>query len=223
MAESDYTTTVIDAPDSEADAGTTAVRREQERLAAERQARRDARLAALNPAPQPAPDQVDAAPDATASPAVVAPRGRRTTDRFLPSLGLFLLRVALTAIVGIHGLDKLLNPQRAAEVFATTILPQPQLVSMVVGVAEVGIAIALLFGLMTRLAGLGAALIAGGTLAFVLWGPWSPFVAGRPGFVGELEVLLVAAGFLLLCTGGGGWAIDHGFRARRAADRAETA
>lgn len=211
-------TTVAQAEDAHA----AAVRREQERLDAERQARRDARLAALNP-----PQQV-AVPDA-AAPAtpvhapVAAPRARRTTDRFLPSFGLFVLRLAVAAIMGIHGLDKLLNPQRASEVFATTVLPQPQLLALVVGVAEVGIAIALVFGLLTRVAGFGTALVAGGALAFVLWGPWSPFIPGRPGFVGELEVMLTAAGILLLCTGAGGWAIDRGFRARRSADRAQTA
>lgn len=206
-----------DDPVAVADAA--AVRQEQERLAAERQARREARLAALTPAP--AAEQAAATPEsAVPAPHAAARPARRTTDRFLPSLGLFGLRLAVAAIMGVHGLDKLLNPQAAAELFATTLLPQPQLLSMVVGVSEVAIAIALVFGLLTRLAGFGVALVAGGALAFVLWGPWSPFVAGRPGFVGELEVLLAAAGLLLVCTGAGGWAIDRGFRARRAADKA---
>lgn len=234
MAERDDRTDVIDAPDvattdavwardAAEDPSAAAVRREQERLAAERQARREARLAALNPPPPPVvvPDAVaPVAPASAPAPAAAAP-GRRTTGRFLPSLGLFGLRLVVAAIVGVHGLDKLLNPQRAAEVFASTVLPQPQILALVVGVAEVGIAIALVFGLLTRLAGLGTVLVAGGALAFVYWGPWSPFVQGRPGFVGELELLLAAAGLLLVCTGAGGWAIDHGFRARRAADRAQ--
>ena len=240
MAERDDRTDVIelhpaDAPEPEQHAGATlyrrgddpqadAVRQERERLEAERRARRDTRVAALNPQPEPVVEpQATTAPAAPVAAVVPATSAVRTTDRFLPSLGLFLLRVALAAIVGVHGLDKLLNPQRATEVFATTVLPQPQLLALGVGVVEVAVAIALVFGLMTRVAGLATAVVAGGTLAFVLWGPWSPFVAGRVGFVGELEVLLAAAGLLLLTTGGGGWALDRGFRTRRTADRAELA
>lgn len=227
MAERENGTDVVDAPDREGsvyravapvDPQADAVRQEQERLAAERQARRDARMAALNPAPAPVTEQTYVQPAVAPEPAR-AVRVRRTTDKFLPSLGLFLLRLVVAAIMGVHGLDKLLNPQRASEVFASTVLPQPQLLTFVVGVAEVGIAIALIFGLLTRVAGLGVALVSGGALAFVMWGPWSPFVAGRPGFVGELELLLLGAGLLLLTTGGGGWAVDRGFRSRRAADR----
>ena len=209
-------------PESEAEA---AVRREQERLAAERQARREARLAALNPAPvHPAEATLAAAPvAAAAAPRVEAQapaRHVRYTDRFLPSLGLLLLRLAVAAIVGLHGLDKLLNPARATEVYANTVLPQPQLVAIGVGVLEVGIAIALVFGLLTRVAGVALAGVAIATLAFVLWGPWSPFPAGKAGFVGELELLLAAVGVLFAVVGAGGWAIDRGFRARRAADAA---
>lgn len=208
---------------AEEDARAASVRREQERLAAERQARREARIAALNPQPTPVTEATAiAAPTAVAAP-VQPSVTRRTTDRFLPSLGLFLLRLVVAAILGVRGMDMLLNVQRASEVFASTVLPQPQLLALITGAAQVGIAIALVFGIATRLAGLGTAVIAGGTLAFVLWGPWSPFVAGQPGFVGELELLLAAVGVLFVTTGAGGWAIDRGFRARRAADKAARA
>ena len=240
MAERDDRTDVIDLPPAEAPeqeryAGATlyrdrgddpqsdAVRQERERLEAERRARRDARVAALHPQPEPVAEQTAVGPVPQVAEVAPARPAVRTTDRFLPSLGLFTLRLALAAIVGVHGLDKLLNPQRAAEVFATTVLPQPQLLALGVGVTEIAIAIALVFGLLTRVAGLATAVVAGGTLAFVLWGPWSPFVAGRVGFVGELEVLLAAAGILLFATGGGGWSLDRGFRARRTAERAELA
>lgn len=218
---SDDATTLGHADDPTA----ASIRVEQERLVAERQARREARIAALNPpASQVVPvaevgaETLPAAP----APAPVAPAkaARRTTDRFLPSFGLFALRLVTAAIMGVHGVNKLLDPQSATDLFANTILPRPQLLALVTGGAEVAIAVALVFGLLTRLAGLGVALVAGGALAFVMWGPWSPFLDGQPGFLGELELLLAAVGVLFVTVGAGGWSLDHGFRARRAADRA---
>jgi len=93
------------------------------------------------------------------------------------------------------------------------------MLALVVGAAEVAVAIALVFGLLTRLAGLGVALIHTGALVFVLWGPWNPFQPGLTGFTGELELLLAAVGGLLLLVGAGGWSVDRAFRARRDADK----
>ena len=202
---------------------------ERERLIAERAARREARLAALAPAPEPEPQSVAAAPQfapagtVAAAPAVARTETitdtQRSTDRFAGSLGLFLLRLVAAAIMGFHGLNHLLNLPATTELIASTVLPAPSILAVVLGAAEVAIAIALVFGLLTRLAGLGLALVAGGALAFVLWGAWSPFEPGRAGFTGELEVLLVGVGVLFLLVGGGGWAVDHGFRSRRAEAR----
>ena len=64
----------------------------------------------------------------------------------------------------------------------------------------------------------GLALIAGGALAFVQWGEWSPFVPGRSGFVGDFELLLAATGLLLLCVGAGGFSLDRSFRKSRERD-----
>ncbi|MDN5571627.1 MAG: DoxX family protein [Propionibacteriaceae bacterium] len=215
-----------------ATASSEAVRAERERLQNERAARRDARLAALAPAPQPDPAAAGTAPrGATAaapgslspipSEPVVTERivTRRSTDRFGPSLGLFLLRLVTAAIMGVHGIQKLLNLPGTTAMLEQTMIPYPSIMAIVIGAAEVAIAIALVFGLMTRIAGLGVALIAGGALAFVRWGNWNPFVTGQSGFTGELELLLAAVGVLLLFTGGGGWAVDRGFRTRRAAER----
>ena len=62
---------------------------------------------------------------------------------------------------------------------------------------------------------------AGGALAFVMWGPWSPFVPGQPGFLGEFELLLAAVGLLFLLVGAGGWSVDRSFRSARQRDKAE--
>lgn len=205
---------------------------ERERLAAERALRREARLAALAPTPDPDPMPVaEAGPQyavpgavstgATASRAVsvpvptAAPVTKRTTDRFAGSFGLFVLRLAAAAIIGIHGLSHLLNLPATTQMIQQTMLPAPGVLAIVLGAAEVAIAIALVFGLLTRVAGLGLILVAGGALGFVLWGAWSPFTPGQAGFTGALEVLLVAVGVLFMLVGGGGWAIDRAFRARR--------
>jgi uncharacterized membrane protein YphA (DoxX/SURF4 family) len=181
---------------------------EEAKLAAERAARKRARDEAL----------AGAAPIAPVAPVVAGPRGR-STDKFLPSFGLFLLRLALAAIFGARGLYAVLNISAAQEAFRQTIIPEPNVMAVVVGVSELCIAVALVFGLLTRVAAFGGALIAIGALVLVQWGPWSPFITGRPGFVGELELLIAAACLLLVFTGGGGWGLDHGFRASRAKER----
>ena len=185
---------------------------EEAKLAAERAARRDARVAAL----------AATAPVAFAAPAPVVVH-KRTNDKFWGSLGLFLLRLVVAGIFAIRGMNILTDIPAAQELFAKTIIPEPQIMAIVTGVASLLIALSLVLGLLTRLAGLGIALIAGGVLAFVLWGPWSPFVAGQPGFLGELELLLAAVGLLFLLVGAGGWSLDRSFRAGRERDKAERA
>ena len=209
---------------------------ERERLVAERAARREARIAALAPAPEPEPvadpgaryatPVASAGTGATAASAVptqvrteTVTVTERSNDKFAGSLGLFLLRLVTAAIMGIHGLQHLLNLPATTEQIQSTVLPAPGILAVVLGAAEVAIAIALVFGLLTRLAGLGLALVAGGALAFVLWGAANPFVQGEAGFTGELEVLLVAVGVLFMLVGAGGWSVDHGFRSRRAESR----
>ena len=220
-----------------APARTSEVDAERERLVAERAARREARLAALAPAPEPEPQSLATAagPHDASTPGVAAGTGatavsdlpvrtetvtHRSTDKFAGSLGLFLLRLVTAAIIGSHGLHHLLNLPATTELIGSTVLPAPGILAVVLGAAEVAIAIGLVFGLLTRIAGLGLVLVAGGALAFVLWGNWTPFEAGKPGFVGALELLLVAVGVLFMLVGGGGWSVDHGFRARRAEAKA---
>ncbi|MFT4108455.1 DoxX family protein, partial [Propionicimonas sp.] len=192
------------------------VSEEEQKLAAERAARRDARVAAFAaPAPQPVE---------TPKPVVIH---KRTNDRFWGSLGLFLLRIVIAAIFAIRGVNILTDIPAAQAEFAKTVLadipPGPQVWAIITGVASLLIALALLLGLLTRVAGLGVALIAGGALALVYWGPWSPFVAGQPGFLGEFQLVLAVVGVLLLFVGGGGWSLDRSFRAGREKNKRERA
>jgi uncharacterized membrane protein YphA (DoxX/SURF4 family) len=185
---------------------------EEQKLAAERAARREARsvaLAATAPVPLAAPE-----------PVIVH---KRTNDKFWGSVGLFLLRIVLAAILAVRGLNILTDIPAAQAQFAQTIIPYPSIMAIVTGVAALLIALSLILGLLTRVAGLGIALIGGGALAFVQWGNWSPFIAGRPGFLGDYELLLTAVGILLLCIGAGGWSLDRSVRAGRERNKAERA
>ena len=199
------------------------VRAEQERLQAERAARRDARLAALNPVPEPvAPATlVEGRAQATPAEPTIVERVTlvRSTDKFGGALGLFLIRLVVATILGVRGVGHLLDLAGTSALIATTVLPMPTILAIVLASAEAAVAVALVLGVLTRLAGAGVAAIAGSALGFVLWGAWSPFRPGEPGFTGELELLLVAVGLLLLFVGGGGWAVDRAFRKRRDADR----
>lgn len=198
------------------------VRAERERLAAERAARRQAREAALMPVvetvEEPLPAGGAAAPIVAAPPEPVV-EGKRNTDKFAGSLALFFMRLTLAAVLGIRGINGILSPQLAASPWEGNLLPQPQLVGMALSAASVGIAILLLFGMLTRLAGFGVVAIAILTLAFVKWGSFSPFLPDQLGLVGELELLLAAGGLVLMLIGSGAWGVDYGFRRRRAQDR----
>lgn len=183
---------------------------EAQKLAAERAARKEARDAAL----------AAEAPTAPVTPEPVVIK-ERTNDKFLGSLGIFLLRLVVAGIFAVRGYQMLADLASTQEQLAQTLLaPYAQILAIVVGVAHLLIALGLILGLLTRVAGLGVALVAGGALGFVWWGPWNPFVAGRPGFLGELELVLTVVGLLLLLIGGGGWSIDRSFRSARAKDKA---
>ncbi len=185
---------------------------EEQKLAAERAARREARAVAL----------AATAPVALAAPEPVIVH-HRTNDKFWGSVGLFLLRLVVAAILSVRGLNILTDIPAAQAQFAETVIPYPSIMAIVTGVAALLIALSLILGLLTRLAGLGIALIGAGALVFVQWGNWSPFIAGRPGFLGDYELLLTAVGVLLLCIGGGGWSLDRSVRAGRERNKAERA
>ncbi|WP_425308050.1 DoxX family protein [Ammonicoccus fulvus] len=143
------------------------------------------------------------------------PRFKRTTDKFLGSFGLFLLRIVAGGIIGLHGFAHALDNAAVQTMLAGTIIPEPVIMSYVLTGAEVAIALALVFGLFTRLAGLGMALIGIGALVYVHW-VTNPFRGNT--LVGELELLLAAIGLLFVCLGGGGWSVDAAFRRRRSAE-----
>ncbi|MDR1236673.1 MAG: DoxX family protein [Propionibacteriaceae bacterium] len=184
---------------------------EEASLQAERSARKEARLQALNTAPIPA---VTVPAEPVAAPAPV----KRTTDKFLPSLGLFLLRIVVAGILGIRAVQWLAATDKSTATLAHTIIPPEWhgLAVIIAGVAMLLIAFSLIVGLLTRVAGFGLAALVGCALALVEWGPYTIFQAQNwPGFLGELELLLAAIGIAILCVGAGGWSLDYSFRSRR--------
>lgn len=177
--------------------------------AGERAAARAERQRALGVRSQPTPSE---------EPVEVGPT-KHSTDRFLGSLGLFLIRLIVAVIMGVHGAQKLLDLEGTTQFFATTALPYPEIFALVTAVGEVLIALALLLGLLVRVAGVGVLAISVGALVLVYWYQW-PFQEGTSGFQGELELLLAGAGLLFLCVGGGWWGIDAAMRRGRARRRA---
>ncbi|MDO5066048.1 MAG: DoxX family membrane protein [Propionibacteriaceae bacterium] len=146
---------------------------------------------------------------------------KRVTDKFLPSLGLLFLRLVVAAILGVIGYQMLTSPEATAERLATTALPQPELMTWVLGFTFGGIALCLVIGMMVRVAGLLMLAASVASLALYRWGAFSPFVPGVEGFSGDRDLLLGAVGMLFIAVGGGGWGIDGAFRRARARARAE--
>lgn len=143
----------------------------------------------------------------------------RTTDYFSGSLALFLLRLVTAAIFGIRGFQKLTDIQATVDLFANQLkLPSAEPLAWGVAIAEVVIAVMLVFGLGTRIAGALAATLAILSLSFIRWGNFNPFM--ETGFSGELELLLAVVGILLLLIGSGGWGVDANWRKNRLRARA---
>ncbi|MDO5683876.1 MAG: DoxX family protein, partial [Propionibacteriaceae bacterium] len=115
----------------------------------------------------------------------------------------------------LHGFAKALDINSVQTMLANTIIPEPVIMSFVLTGAEVAIALALLFGVLTRIAGLGLAIIGISALVFVHW-ITNPFIGNA--LTGELELLLAAVGLLFLLVGAGGWSVDAAFRRRRVAE-----
>lgn len=182
-----------------------AARQEAERAAAEREARNRA-LGVVAPS----------------GPAIVAPRTpeKLVTDKFLGAAGLFLFRLVLAAVLGVRGYQMVTDIPALQEQLATTPLPEPNTMAWVAAISALAIALGLLFGAMVRVAGFGLLAMSALSLAFLRWGAFSPFTAGQFGFSGELELVLAAAGLLLLTLGGGGWGVDGSFRRSRAKAKA---
>jgi uncharacterized membrane protein YphA (DoxX/SURF4 family) len=148
------------------------------------------------------------------TPEPAAIRVRHVVDRFDGAFGLLILRLVTAGIFAIRGLQKLQHLDLTQQQFAQAGVPYAPTMAIVVGAGEVAVAVALILGLLVRIAGLGIALITIGALVYVVWRTGEVFHAGQPGFSGELELILAAVGLALAGLGGGGWGVDRRFRRR---------
>lgn len=144
-----------------------------------------------------------------------------STDRFFSSLGLFVLRLVTAAILGVAAYQILTDVDGTTDFLSQTIIPEPRLVTWILGFTLAAMALLLVIGMLQRVVGFLLLALAVCSLIFVRWGSFSPFIAGREGFLGDKDLLLAGIGLLLVGTGGGLWGVDGAFRRARASARAE--
>ncbi|AZZ41193.1 DoxX family protein [Acidipropionibacterium jensenii] len=181
-----------------------AERRARERAALERAARERALGTVTPPPAEPEPAPVDVP--------------RPVTDRAFASLGLFVFRVVVAGVLGVHGFQHLTQRPETYAMIERIGFPYTTQLVWVLGIGECLAALAILLGLWTRIAGLGAMAIGVLALVFVHWDGLNIFATS--GIDGEPALLLAACGFLLFCVGSGGFGIDAGPRRRRALKKA---
>ena len=144
---------------------------------------------------------------------------RRSTDKWFGSLGLFVLRLVLAAILAIRGYQMITDIPATRDLLSQIGMPYLEYLPWALAVAHGLAALGLVFGLGVRVIGVCVAALAGCALALVKWGTIEVFQSGVPGFVGELEVLIAAVGFALLTLGSGGWGMDASWRHNRWRDK----
>lgn len=146
---------------------------------------------------------------------------RVTTDRFLPSFGLFVLRIITAFLLGLGGYNVLSNLDTVVEFLERQpLIPDPRLVTWILGFTLGGLALLLVVGLLQRFVGFVLLALSVATLVLLRWGTFNPF-ANQELISGDRELLLAGVGLVLLCMGGGLWGIDGAFRRSRARARAE--
>ncbi|MDR0990010.1 MAG: DoxX family membrane protein, partial [Propionibacteriaceae bacterium] len=150
--------------------------------------------------------EVKPMPDVVAAPVRFLPP---TTYNKFPSLVMIILRALVIVLLVDRVWLDLRSLSDTITLWENTVLPQAY--AEYAAYAQIGlemvIAILLLFGLGTRVAGALLIVINAAWLMFLLWGVGSPWSAAGSGvaFAGELQVLWIAVGFVFLGLGGGGW------------------
>ncbi|MCL2471787.1 MAG: DoxX family membrane protein [Propionibacteriaceae bacterium] len=149
--------------------------------------------------------EVDPGADVVAAPRLYGPP---SVYKPWPSFTLFILRIVVAAILAISATQEMLNFTQTKNGWAGSILPEPTLMAWVQICLSYLIALMLLLGLASRVAGALLLVLNAGVLTFLIWGASNPFASGVIGFKGELELLMVVIGLVFLGVGGGRAAID---------------
>ncbi|MDR2974033.1 MAG: DoxX family membrane protein [Propionibacteriaceae bacterium] len=149
--------------------------------------------------------EVDPGADVVAAPAQFLPP---SIYKRWPSFTLFIFRLVVAAVLGIRATQEWMNFEAIKGLWAGSILPQAEIVAIVQFVVEYLVAVLLLLGLGSRVAGVLLFVLNASVLCFVVWGAVNPFTNGVVGFAGEYNVLMAAIGLLFAGIGGGGAAVD---------------
>jgi uncharacterized membrane protein YphA (DoxX/SURF4 family) len=159
-------------------------------------------------------------PDVITAPQMI---GLPSTYGKFPSFTIMLLRFVVAALMGIRAVQDASHLSATTAIWENTVLPSPQIFAWGQICVEAACALLLVFGIGVRLVGALLVVLNIGLLAFVYWGAVSPFQDGVSGFTGELQILLIGVGLLLIGVGGGGWlSVDsfiHRDRVRRRNER----
>lgn len=138
-----------------------------------------------------------------------------TTYKSFPSLGLFLLRLVTGGLLGLRAYQHWASFDATQRMWASTILPSPGTMTWVMIAVEALLALMLVFGFATRVAGLALLVYAVALLVLVDWGAVSILQPGTVGLVGEMDLVLAVLGFFFFTTGGGRWGIDGSLHSNR--------
>lgn len=122
----------------------------------------------------------------------------------LGSVGLFLLRLVVGAAFVFHGWSKIQNPWG----WMGPESPVPGILLALAALAEFGGGLALILGLLTRLAGLGIAAVMVVALGMVHLPHGDPFVSPTGGASYELAAVYLACAVLFLLLGPGWFSLD---------------
>ncbi|MFT8394823.1 DoxX family membrane protein [Propionibacterium sp.] len=177
-----------------------AEQQEAERRAQEK-AERDRRLGTVR-----ADGQAEPAP---------APVPMPSTDKFPASIGLFVLRLVTAVMTLTYGYQVLTQRSPVINTISRIGVPEANYVAWGLAGLLFVVSVMILFGLGTRIAGFIIAALGAAMLVFVKWGNFNPFVAGVPGFSGDIDLVLAAVGWTFLFVGAGGWSLDAGSRHAR--------
>ena len=150
--------------------------------------------------------EVDPGADVVAAPPKFGPP---SVYKPWPSAVIFIFRLLIAAVLSVRATQELGHLSATKALWANSVLPNPDLLAVIQIVAGYTIALMLILGLGSRMAGVLMVVLFGTILPFLVWGPEIPlFTSGVNGFSGEYELLMTGIGLLFVGIGGGGAAVD---------------